>query len=84
MRELLFKLKQAGLSCDFRDGGIIVTLSNSSIVVGQDAENFMAYVQEDLDFGPKHTAFDNLSQEQVIELCQSYVQPIATDRPELV
>jgi hypothetical protein len=83
MRELFFQLEKAGFICVFRDGGITVTLGLVTIVLGDDEGTFMAYVQEDLESGPKHTSLDGLSQADAIELCQSYPQsaPAATIAP---
>ncbi len=67
-----------------RQGGIIVTIENVTISVGEDENGFLAYVQEDLEAGPKHTSLEALTQAQAIDLCQSYVKTVEVDRPELV
>jgi hypothetical protein len=84
MRELLFKLKQAGFESVMLDGGIIVSLSSVTITFGADEELFMANIQENLEYGPVFTSLDDLTQAQAIELCQSYVKPVVPVRPELV
>ena len=84
MRDLFFQLQQAGFNCLMQQGGLIVTLQDITIVFGSDENGFLAYVQEDLEAGPKHTSLEALTQAQAIDLCQSYVKTVEVDRPELV
>jgi hypothetical protein len=84
MRELFFQLKKSGFSGTFRDGGIVIDLPKVSICLGADGDHFMSYVQEDFEYGPVFTASEGLTKAEAIELCQSYVKPVAIDRPELV
>ena len=87
MRELNFALESAGYKPTFQYGGITVTFPTVSISIGQDDDKeglFMVNIQEDFDFGPKHTSLDDQRASDVMELCFSHSQTVSAQSPALV
>lgn len=87
MRELNFALQSAGYKSTFQYGGITVEFPTVTISIGQDDDKvglFMVNIQEDLDFGPKHTSMDDQSASDVMELCYSHAPVVSAQSPALV
>lgn len=86
MRELNFALASAGYKTTFQYGGITVEFPKVTIAIGQDADKeglFMAYIQEDFDFGPKYTSLDDQSKSDIMKLCASHAPAVSTESPAL-
>ena len=86
MNELNFALQKAGYKSVILYGGIIVDFPSVSIAVGKDEDKeglFMVYIQEDFEWGPKHTSLDDQKASDVMALCLSHVPAIAAQTPAL-
>jgi hypothetical protein len=78
MRSLFAELVAAGYNAVFLQGGITVALGTTSIVFGEDGENFTSYVQQNLADGPSFEGDEGLSKADALQLCQKFGGSVAT------